>query len=331
MKKLVLFYFAVIIVCVLSVGIFFLKNSGYSDHFDTKAGIGSGYDGELPLYKLSGAADKYAVIKYNESINSEQFAGQSYAALLIDNTDNKAIVAHNAFKRIYPASTTKLMTAVVVCDAVEKGQISYDDKVYIDHDIVLGNPDAVASMLTVDCTITVRNLLFGMLMESYNDYAMILAEYVGGDVEGFAKLMNAKAAEIGATGTHFVNPHGLHHENHYTTAYDMYLIINEAAKYDIIREIDKYDSFTYTYLDSDGMEQEDNISPTNMFLAGGYSLPSNITIKEWKTGTTLRAGSVLTMIADIDGKEYTMFIADSEGPEDLYSKYTIMFNLTKDD
>lgn len=330
MKKLVLFYSIVVCVCLLTISIFFLKSSGYSKHFDTKEAIGSAMTGEFPIYKLSGAADKYAILKVNQNINPEQFQGSSYAALLIDNTDNKVLVAHNALKRIYPASTTKLMTAIVVCDAVEKGKISYDDEVYLDHYINLSNPDAVASMLTIDETITVRNLLFGMLMESYNDYAIILAEYVGGSNEGFAKLMNEKAAEIGATGTHFVNPHGLHHDDHYTTAYDMYLIINEAAKYDIIREIDKYDSFTYTYLDSDGVEQEDNITPTNQFLAGNYTLPSNITIKEWKTGTTARAGSVLTMIADIDGKEYTMFIADSIGPEDLYQKYTVMFNLTKE-
>jgi D-alanyl-D-alanine carboxypeptidase len=328
MKKFVLIYFILICICVLTGAVFFLKNTGYSSHFDTKTGIGQTSGGELPLYKLSGAADKYAVIKYNEDINPGQFSGSSYAALLIDNTEKEALVSFNAYKRIYPASTTKLMTAIVVCDAVEKGQISLDDMVHINDYIYLPNEDAVVSDIDIDDQISVRNLLFGLLIRSYNDYAVVLAEYVGGDVTSFANMMNEKAAEIGATGTHFVNPHGLHDDKHYTTAYDMYLIINEAAKYDIIQEIDKYSSYSYTYLDSDGMEKEDDISPTNMFLSGNYLLPSNIKIKEWKTGTTMMAGSVLTMIVEIDGKEYTMFIADSIGSEDLYQKYTVMFNLT---
>ena len=101
------------------------------------------------------------------------------------------------------------------------------------------------SQLKAGCTITVRNLIYGLLMRSYNDYAMILAEYVSGDVSTFCERMNNKAFQIGATGSHFVNPHGLHEDDHYITAYDMYLILQEAEKYDIIREVDTYNSFTY--------------------------------------------------------------------------------------
>ena len=221
------------------------------------------------------------------------------------------------------------MTALVVCDALYAGQFGLEDEITIDHDPNITEEGALKSEIKPGCTITVRNLLYGLLMKSYNDYAVILAELVAGNQASFCDLMNQKALEIGATGSHFANPHGLHDDNHYITAYDMYLILQEAEKYDIIREIDSYDSFSYTYTDAEGAICEDDITPTNMFLAGNIALPSNITINSWKTGTTELAGNILAMNVTIDDKEYSMFVADSVSPDDLYDKYGLLFNLTK--
>ena len=330
MAKRFLIFPAVILACIITIIVLMGRNIFFENSFEGEVSDIPDFTSSMPLYDMSGACDRYAVIKNDAAMNTEQFDETTFAALLIDNTDNKPIVAHNAFRRIYPASTTKLMTAIVVCDALERNGYSLSDTVTLDHNITLSVEGAVASNLHKGCTITVRNLLFGLMIRSYNDFAVILAEYIGGNEENFVRMMNDKAKDIGATATHFVNPHGLHDDDHYTTAYDMYLIINKAAEYDILQEIDSYDSFSYTYLESDGTEKQDDISPTNMFLAGSYELPSNIHIKEWKTGTTRLAGSVLTMITEIDGKEYTMFIADRDGPSDLYEKFTLMFNLTKD-
>lgn len=330
MKKILYIYILIIALCLCSIIYILNRNADFKDDFTPEKAYLAEYDHNLPSSTPTGLSSEYPVIPYGTDINADMFRDSSYAALLVNNDTKKPIVAYNAFRRIYPASTTKLMTALVVCDAISAGKFNLNDEVTLEHNISFSVEGAVASGLRSGCTITVRNLLFGLMIRSYNDYAVILAEYTAGDIESFADLMNKKAAEIGATGSHFVNPHGLHADDHYITAYDMYLIINEASKYDILREIDTYDTYSYTYKDPAGNEVTDDISPTNLFLAGSYTLPSNIEITEWKTGTTRLAGNVLTMVAKIDGQEYTMFLADSVSSADLYNKYTLLFNLTKD-
>lgn len=328
MSKIFIYYILLLLICFGSVGYFVYTNTHFDNTYsDTK-------DGEvnismsLPTYEPGGYQSEYAVIKESEEIQADLFKDDCYAALLVDNETNTALVSHNSLRRIYPASTTKLMTALVVCDALYDGKISLDDNVTLSHDIYIDEEGALVSQLNAGCTISVRSLMYGLLMRSYNDFAIILAEYTAGDVGTFCQLMNEKAAEIGATGSHFCNPHGLHEDDHYVTAYDMYLILNEAEKYDIIKEIDSYTSFTYTYTNSQGVEMKDDISPTNQFLVGEAKLPSNITIESWKTGTTKAAGNVLGMNVLIDGKSYTLFVADGTSPDDLYNKIGTMFNMT---
>jgi len=311
------------------VGFFLLKCLTFDSHFSNKTIDNIKTTDNLPTLDALGYQSEYAVVPANTEINSDAFTNDTYAALLVDNTDKKAIIAHNAFRRIYPASTTKLMTALVVLKAVDDGKISLDDVVTLSSTTDISDPDAVKSNLTAGCSISVRNLLYGLLIKSYNDYAVILANYVGGNEQTFVDSMNAEAASLGATGCHFVNPNGLHDDNHYITAYDMYIIINAVSKYDIIHEIDSKSSFTYTYKDANGNEQTDDITPTNLFLDVNDSLPSNIEIEAWKTGTTSLAGNVLTMNVNIDGKNYTLFAADSISPKDLYSCYSRMFNMTE--
>ena len=328
MNKIFIYFFLLIILCIGSIGYCFFRNTHFDNSFSDSKNSEVHVSMSLPTYELGGYQSEYAVIKDSEEIQADIFKDDCYAALLIDNETNTPLVSHNSLRRIYPASTTKLMTALVVCDALYDGKISLDDNVTLSHDIYIDEEGALVSQLNAGCTISVRSLMYGLLMRSYNDFAIILAEYVGGDVSTFCSMMNEKAAEIGATGSHFVNPHGLHDDNHYVTAYDMYIILKEAEKYDIIREIDSYSSFTYTYTDSQGIEMKDDISPTNQFLAGETKLPSNITIESWKTGTTRAAGDVLGMNVLIDGKSYTLFVADGVSKDDLYDKIGTMFNMT---
>ncbi len=329
MGKAVIYYLILIILAVLSVGFFINKNMKYSDAYDSETINEIQVSSSMPMYEPGGYQSVYAVIPDGEDVNADQFKDDTYAVLLVDNEERVPIVSYNSLRRIYPASTTKLMTALVVCDALYAGQFGLEDEITITHDPNITEEGALKSEIKPGCTITVRNLLYGLLMKSYNDYAVILAELVAGDQASFCERMNQKAFEIGATGSHFANPHGLHDDNHYITAYDMYLILQEAEKYDIIREIDSYDSFSYTYTDAEGVICEDDITPTNMFLAGNRALPSNITINSWKTGTTELAGNILAMNVTIDDKEYSMFVADAVSPDDLYDKYGLLFNLTK--
>lgn len=329
MGRAVIYYIILILLAVGSVTFFVRKNIGYSNAYEDTTVNEVLLTQKLHTFEPGGYQSEYAVIPDGVDTNFDQFDEDTYATLLIDNETNAPIVSYNSLRRIYPASTTKLMTALVVCDALYAGKISLDDEITLAHDTTISEEGALISQMRAGYTITVRNLLYGLLMKSYNDFAMILAEYVGGDVNTFCDMMNNKAYQIGATGSHFCNPHGLHDDNHYITAYDMYLILQEAEKYEIIREIDSYDTFTYTYKDAEGVEWKDDITPTNQFLAGTYKLPSNITIDSWKTGTTKLAGNILAMNVTIDGKSYSLFVADAISQDDLYDKIGILFNLTK--
>ena len=329
MGKAVIYYILLMLLAIGSVTFFIVKNVKFDNPYDMDTINNIEVSKSLHTISYKGYQSEYAVIPDGNDVSPENFSEDTYAALLVDNTNKEALVSYNSLRRIYPASTTKLMTAIVVCDALYKGEISLDDQITLQHDTSITEEGALVSQLKSGCTTTVRNLLYGLLMKSYNDFAVILAEYVGGSEAEFANRMNAKAYEIGATGSHFVNPHGLHDDNHYITAYDMYLILQEAEKYDIIREIDSYNSFTYSYTTADGQVLEDDITPTNQFLSGTYKLPSNITIDSWKTGTTKAAGNILALNVTIDNNSYSIFVADSVSQDDLYDKIGIMFNLTK--
>ena len=329
MAKLVIYYIVLILAALGVIALFINNGQHFRDKYSTDIINELTVDSSMPCPEPKGFQSSYAVIPYDTEMREDQFKDDTYATILIDTDKNNPIVAHNALRRIYPASTTKVMTGVVVCDAIEKGEIGLDDEVTLKHDIVFDEEDALASDLKEGYTITVRNLLYGLLMRSYNDYAIILAEYVAGSEGQFVEMMNNKAYQIGATGCHFENPHGLHDDNHYVTAYDMYLILSESTKYDIFNEIDSYSSFTYSYLDDEGYIHEDDISPTNMFLANDYKVPSNITIKGWKTGTTEAGGYILTMNVEIDKGNYFIFVADAVSSDDLYSKIGMLFNYTK--
>lgn len=329
MAKYVIYYIVLFLAAAGTIAFFINRSVTFDNKYKEDIINEVSIDTSMPCPELKGYQSMFAVVPDNTELNAKQFEDDTYATLLVDTDNNIPLVAHNALRRIYPASTTKLMTGILVCDAINNGELSLDDEITVSDDIDFGDPEALVSPLTGGCKITVRSLLYGLMMRSYNDFACILAECVAGNQGAFVEMMNNKAYQIGATGCHFANPHGLHDDNHYVTAYDMYLILNEAKKYDILKEIDSYSSFTYSYVDTDGNVLEDDISPTNMFLAGEYKTPSNITIHEWKTGTTDAGGYILTMNVEVDKGNYCLFVADKNSPDDLYNKIGMLFNYTK--
>ena len=323
-----LLYILLLILCAFGA-IFGLykRNSEYEKSYTAETfSMEESLEG-LSTSPLPGFASHYAVVGEDEEINATRFKNNTYAVIMVNNDTGKCIVAHNVHRRIYPASMTKLMTGMVVCDAIEAGEISLDDEVSLTHRITFRDTDAVQSFLDPGDRISVRNLLYALMLSSYNDYTIILAEAISGSVEAFADRMNEKAKAIGATNTHFVNPHGLDELDHYTTAYDMYLIVNAASKYETLRDVDTYRKYSYTYTDSSGNVYEDTAEPTNRYLIGMATLPSNIEIGTWKTGTTTGAGHCLTMEAKINGTSYTMMVADSISHDDLYDCYSVLFNM----
>lgn len=156
-------------------------------------------------------------------------------AILIDASDGQIIFEKNADQKLYPASTTKIMTSLVVFDILGETQTDMDSCVIIPKEAV--GVEGSSIYLKAGEKLTIRELMYGMMLQSGNDAAAALAICCGGSMENFIDRMNQKALELGCEGTHFVNPNGLYDENHYTTAEDLALISMEAMKNQEFRQI----------------------------------------------------------------------------------------------
>ena len=138
--------------------------------------------------------------------------------ILVETDTGKILYEKDAYEKIYPASTTKLMTAILVME-----NCSLDEIVTVSENAVRSVPFGyVNANLQVGEEIMVEQLLYAMLLPSANDAANALAEHVAGSIESFSAMMNTKAIEIGCKNTNFTNPSGLHQKEHYSTAYDLY-------------------------------------------------------------------------------------------------------------
>ena len=142
-------------------------------------------------------------------------------------------------------------------------------------------------------------------------------------MEGFARMMNEEAKTLGATNTNFVNPHGLTDEDHYTTAYDLYLIFNEALKQEKFREITGTTSYTAQYTDAKGRAASRNWQGGNWYLVGERTPPEGLNVFSGKTGTTQAAGYCLIMASrDRDQKEYISVVLKAPSRPGLYDNMT---------
>ena len=310
-KLIVSFFFVFVCIVSLLTG---CGNTGYNTgkqlHLDP--------DTALPIVRPSGLASENVVIPYDSYVFDED-ANEYSAGLLINQTTNSVVCAVNPHKRIYPASMTKIMTAIIVMDAIKSGQISISDTVVVKKKIEFNEDDVSVLGLQPGDYITVNELLHGLLISSYNDCAIVLARYVADSVGSFVELMNNKAAELGATNTHFVNPHGLHDNKHYTTPYDLYLIFKEFLKYDTLLNIDSKSTYTLVlYREEEKLEYE--LTATNAFLSNSFEMPSGYSITGWKTGTTERAGAciILEFINDETGESYICLVSNAKDHESLY-------------
>ncbi len=238
------------------------------------------------------------------------------AAALFDLSGKNVIYSKNAHERLYPASLTKVMTALVAL------KNSSPDQMLTATDAVrITESGAQVINLKPGDTMTLDQALHILLMYSANDVANLIAENVGGSVDHFVEMMNDEAKLIGATNTHFVNPHGLTNEDHYTTAYDLYLIFNEAAKYDIFNEIIQMSSYQTTYTLANGKTKEVSYNTTNRFVKNDVQAPANINVIGGKTGTTNAAGHCLILLSrDSSGSPYISVILRAETNDYLYQK-----------
>ena len=255
----------------------------------------------------------------NGDINTDNSAvdmTDATSAGLFDLNSRTVLYAKNIHERLAPASLTKLMTAVV---ALKYG--NPDDVITVSSNMGNLESGAVVCGLAEGDQLTLNQALHALLIKSANDAAVAIAEHIGGSVEGFADMMNEEAQAIGATNSHFVNPHGLNAENHYVTAYDMYLIFNEALKYDTVNEIISMTSYDTVYTDKNGNEKTLSVKNTNQYLAGNVAAPDRVTVIGGKTGTTSAAGNCLILLArDTSGNPYIAVILKSAERGILYTE-----------
>lgn len=236
--------------------------------------------------------------------------------LLFNLSNHKVLYANGIYDKVYPASITKIMTAML---ALKSGKL--DDTVTITQDnVTLEEGSQVCGFVAGD-QVTLDQLIHCLLVYSGNDAASAIAEYVGGSTENFVQMMNSYAAQLGCTGTHFTNPHGLQDENHYTTPYDIYLMLNEAFTYPEFTEITEMSSYTVTYNGADGTEHSTTLTATDHYLTGEAAAPKDVTILGGKTGTTASAGNCLAILTqNAYGKPFVSIVMGASSKELLYQE-----------
>lgn len=247
-----------------------------------------------------------------ESVSLEE----DQEGLLLDLNDKNVLYSKGAYDRVYPASITKIMTALL---AFRYGNM--DDVVTItQEDVTLEEGSQVIGFIPGD-QVTMDQLVHGLLVYSGNDAASAIAAHIGGSVEEFVNMMNSYADQLGCTGTHFTNPHGLQDENHYTTPYDIYLMLKEALKYPEFTEITQMSSHTVTYKNSEGGDMSVALTATDHYLTGEATAPKGITILGGKTGTTSDAGNCLALLCqDAYGQPYISIVMGASTKEMLYQQ-----------
>lgn len=236
------------------------------------------------------------------------------AAGLFDITAQTVPYCKNVYTKMYPASTTKIVTALLILE-----NCKLDEVVTVSENATKLPNGAVGCRLKAGDQITVEQLLYGLLLVSGNDCAIALAEHMSQTVEGFAQKMNERCKMLGATHSNFVNPNGLHDANHYTSIYDLYLIFQQCIKNPEFVKIIHTPTYKATYKDSAGKVVENVYDTTNMFLSGKETVPGGITIVGGKTGTTYNAGNCLVLLCqNSKGNSQILIVLKAENREFLY-------------
>ena len=221
----------------------------------------------LPLFSLT-SADAY-----------EDFDLDAKAGLLIEADTGEILYEKNAHQENFPASLTKVMVALLVFEAIDEGKIALTDSVTATESAFEGlSSDGSTANIVPGETMTVEQLLNCMLIVSANEACNILGETLYGSVDAFVARMNERAAELGCEHTHFANATGLHNSQHYTTAWDLYLITREALKHDKFMEI--CNSKSYTVPATNMTDKPRELHSTNFLKTGstpeaGYCLISS--------------------------------------------------------
>ena len=228
-------------------------------------------------------------------LKEDQITAQ--AAILAEASSGKVLFSKNADVRLYPASITKVMSAMLVLEHAK-----LDEQVTITAEAVALPADSSSINLKKDEVLSVEQLLYGLMLNSGNDAANALGIHVAGSVAAFVQMMNARALELGMANTHYVNPHGLHDENHYTTVSDMLTLTMEARKSEMFRTL--VSTTSYTLPATNMRPQPTTWKNSNLLIqSGGDNLYYNEYATGVKTGYTSPAQHTLVSSASKNGMD----------------------------
>lgn len=271
----------------------------------------------LTVFSVSASAKGY---EFDLKRDDKQVELHTDTLLVVSLDTGDVVFEKNADEKRYPASTTKIMTYIITAENVE----DFDNtRVLIKEDVLepLEGTDSSLSGIYehIGEEMTVTDLLHCLMVSSGNDAAMILADYIGaGSISHFVDMMNQKAKELGCENTHFANPHGLHDENHYTTAYDLYKMTKYALTLPKFAEITN--TTTY-YCEGDDYPLTTTNSMIDENRGGEYYYRY---AKGIKTGTTNAAGMCLVSTGYYEGYAYMIIALHAPGPEESDVNYAMI-------
>lgn len=244
------------------------------------------------------------------------------AALLVDAKYNEVLYELNAHEKCYPACITKVMTAMLALEAVDRGELALSDMITAPQGIHNGlSANAETQNIKSGEQLSLLDLLYCVLVPSANEACNVVAYAVSGSTEAFVALMNRRAAELGMTDTHFANAHGQHDDNHYSTAWDIWLMTQDAMKNETFRQIVSTKEYR---VPATNISDERHFYNTNALLSQlmhrGYVYTPAFGIK---TGSTVEAGLCLVSAAKIDDRTLYSVVLGAElahQPDNSYKR-----------
>ncbi|MFV0440002.1 MAG: D-alanyl-D-alanine carboxypeptidase family protein [Lachnospirales bacterium] len=259
------------------------------------------------LYTIS--SNISTVLAKDTLYNSDdlKFDLESHNISVIDSATGIILYGKNPNEIVYPASTTKIMTALLLLEATsdvdtERIEFTYDAVSNLEY-------DAAIIGMNVGDSLSVRDALYGLLLASANEVANAIAIHLSGSIEQFGIDMTSRAKALGCEKTNFTNPSGLHDPNHYTTAFDMATILAEVSKYEVYREISS--TAMYEIQPTETYEEVRTVYNTNLLINQNSSYYNENVIAS-KTGYTSKAGyNLVTIATDNDKNEYLIATLNS--------------------
>lgn len=259
----------------------------------------------------------------------------SKAAFLFNLTEGKVLYEKGCYDKIYPASTTKLLTAYFLLSYMKEHGIPLSDTYNITADNCgITRVGAKLFEFKKGDVVSLELLLNALLVFSANDSAVAIIEFIalreGASYEDTMQRMNGMAAGLGATHTEFTNPHGLHELGHKTTPYDLYLIFEACMEFEEFLPIVGKSSYTASYTAADGTAQEKLLEATNQYYLGLYTPPEGVTVLGGKTGSTGAAGDCFITLSSYGGDTYLSAVFGAVSYKELYRQMNLLLAMEKE-